>query len=464
MKTDVIIIGGGPAGNMFARELKKLKPNTTIKMFRPETHSMIYCAIPYAMEGLFESNKVFKKDELITGIGVELIQHSIIEVNLKSKRVKDDTLQWHEANTILIATGATPVRPPIPGIDSANVFTVKNQQDMENLMTVLDTGAKRAVMVGAGAIGIEQAQAYRTRGLDVHLVDMAHHALSTMLDGDMTEELHTTLKEKGIHTQFGKHIVRFEQRGRQVSGVILSDGTQIELDPDMDFICFAVGMKPDIDIFLDQGLHTDHDGIIIDKHMRTSIENVFAAGDCCSYVSGIDGFPIGGKLATNAVPMGRIAARVAAGKDAEYTGFFNGAATCIYDLRIGTTGFTEQTAHQRGFKTIVGDSEATTTFPMMPGAGKVKVKLIADAATLRIIGAQVISSVSATDKIDVLTLAIQQRMTLHELSKLSYSSQPWQSFFPARSVITDACENALEHLIPEKTNPATSQLEGSYNR
>jgi NADPH-dependent 2,4-dienoyl-CoA reductase/sulfur reductase-like enzyme len=179
--------------------------------------------------------------------------------------------------------------------------------------------------------------------------------------------------------------------------------------------------------------------------MRTNIPDVIAAGDCCSFFSSIDENPLGGKLATNAVPMAKIAARVLAGKDDEYAGFFNGAATCVEEWRVGSTGFTEATAENRGIETIVGYGETTTLFPMMPGAEVMKVKIVADKKNMRIIGGQILSKLSATDKTDVITLAIQRRMTLKGLSKLSYSAQPWQSFFPARSAIVEACENALDN-------------------
>jgi NADPH-dependent 2,4-dienoyl-CoA reductase/sulfur reductase-like enzyme len=225
----------------------------------------------------------------------------------------------------------------------------------------------------------------------------------------------------------------------------LDEETVIDLDPETDFVCFSVGMKPDVELFENQGLEMVRDGIVVDSRMRTNLPDVLSAGDCCSYTSFIDGKPIGGKLATNAVPMAKIAARVLAGKDDEYPGFVNGAATCAYDLRMGATGFTEETARQRGFDIVVGWGETTTLFPMMPNAKPLKVKIIADAKDLRIIGGQVLSTLSTTDKVDLLSFAIQHRTTLKGLSKLSYSAQPWQSFFPARSAVVDACENALEN-------------------
>jgi NADPH-dependent 2,4-dienoyl-CoA reductase/sulfur reductase-like enzyme len=191
------------------------------------------------------------------------------------------------------------------------------------------------------------------------------------------------------------------------------------------------------------------DGIIVNGRMQTNIPGVYAAGDCCSFVSLIDGQPVGGKLATNAVPMAKTAARVVAGRDDEYPGFINGAATCVYDFRIGSTGFTEEAAHTRDFETIAGYGETTTLFPMMPEAQPLHVKIVADKKSLRIIGGQIVSKLPATDKTDVITLAIQRRLTLKGLARLSYSAQPWQSFFPARSAIVEACEKALDKLMAE---------------
>jgi NADH oxidase (H2O2-forming) len=444
MKTDVLIIGGGPAAISFARKLHKLKPNLTMRMLRPEAHSMVYCAIPYAIEGLFDPAKVLKRDEMVTEVGVDLVRRRAASVDLAAKRATDEAGESYEADVLLLATGASPILPPILGAHAANVYTVKTQVDMEGLIAAVGRGAKRAVVVGAGAIGIEQAQAYRTRGLETYLVDMANRPLPTMLDSDMAEPVKEMLEQKGIHLRFSRRIERLELAGDRVAGAVLSDGERIALDPQTDFVCFAVGMKPDVDLFRDQNLEMNPDGIVVDSRMRTNLPGVYAAGDCCSFLSGIDQKPIGGKLATNAVPMGRIAARVLAGKDDSYAGFFNGAATCAYDLRMGATGFSEEMAVQRGFSPLVGHGETTTLFPMMPGAGSLKVKIVADSRDLRLIGAQVVSTLAATDKIDLLTLAIQRRMTLKGLSKLSYSAQPWQSFFPARSAIVDACENAMD--------------------
>jgi len=185
------------------------------------------------------------------------------------------------------------------------------------------------------------------------------------------------------------------------------------------------------------------DHIAVDCQIRTSIENVLAAGDCCRFVSGTDGMSVGGKLATNAVPMAKVAAHTVAGILSTYPGFYNGAATCTYHLRIGGTGFTEELAAKRAFKTICGYGQTTHTFPMMPGATELRVKVVVDAVSRGIIGGQVVGSTSVRDKVDIITLAIQQKMTVEQLAKLSYSAQPWQSLFPARNAIVQACEDAM---------------------
>ena len=444
--TEVLVIGGGPAGITFCRHLKKLQPEKRIIMLRPEKHSMVYCAIPYALEGLFDPHKTFKSDELVTDSGAELIRRAAREVDLQAKRVVDEAGDIYTADILFLATGATNVIPPLPGADAANIHTVKTQLDMEALLESIGNGAKRAVVIGAGAIGIEQAQAYRSRGLDVHLVDMASRILPSMIDEDMADELHGMLRERGINLILSAPLERIEKKGDKAKRVVLSNGETVDLDPERDFVCFAVGMKPDVELFEGQDLEIGKDGILVDTRMRTNIPGVYAAGDCCSHVSGIDGKPVGGKLATNAVPMAKVAARVAAGIYDEYPGFFNGAATCVYDLRIASTGFTAEIARQREIETLTGYGETTTIFPMMPDPGKVRVKIVANAGNLQVIGGQTINTLPAADKIDIITLAIQRRLTLKDLSKLSYSAQPWQSFMPARSAIVQACEDALDKL------------------
>ncbi len=448
MKTrDVIILGGGPAGITFARNYRKLRPGAEMAMFRPEHRSMVYCAIPYCIEGELDMEKLFKKDELVTGIGVELIRRSAVSVDFEKKTVTDETGERHGYRTLFICTGAVPVRPRMPGADAPNVFTVKTGRDTSEIIAKIAGGARRAVVVGAGAIGIEQAQAYRKKGIETWLVEAGPNVLPNMVDADMAGPPQKELESLGVKVLTDTRVESLFASAAGVDEVFLSGGDSVKLDPVRDFVCFAVGMVPDTALFLDSKLAMDRDGVIVDQAMRTNIPGVLAAGDCCSFKSAIDGAPIGGKLATAAVPMAKVAARTAAGLKDSFPGFYNGAATCVGRWRVGATGFTAAAAVKRGLEVVTGHGEATTTFPIMAEAGPLKVKIVAERSTLRVVGGQVLSDgFPATDKTDILTLAIQRRMTLKGLSRLAYSAQPLQSFFPAANAIVLACENALDAL------------------
>ncbi len=456
VSTDVLILGGGPAGIQAANLLRRHNNDLRVTLVRPEQHSMIYCAIPYALEGLFPLTTTYKKDAMLTDCGARLIRGTAAAVDFADRRITLASGGAVAYSKLLIATGAEPVYPPVPGAGLANIFTVKTQEDAQRIISVLTggncrdhelvkcgpDGPKKVVVVGAGAIGMEQAAAYRVQGMEVHLVEMQGWVLPQMLDEDMAQPVHDALREAGIHLHVGVSVEGFEGVDA-VATVRLSDGSRIELDAGRDFVVMAVGMRPCVDVFQGSDLQLGRDGVVVDAQMRTSIPGVWAAGDCCQFVSGIDGQPIGGKLATNAVPMAKVAALDILRKQARYPGFFNGAATVVGRLRVGGTGFTEQVAVQRGCEVYSTYGDTTSRFPMMPGATAVRVKLVVEAGTRRLLGGQVWGSEAVAERVDLLTLALQQKMTVDQLAEFSYSAQPWQTFFPARNAIVEAAQKAV---------------------
>ena len=455
MNAEYLIVGGGPAGIQATRLLRQRRPESDVLVIRPEPHSLVYCALPYAIEGLFPLAKTFKSDKLVTDTGAVLMRRKVVSVDMGKRLAMLDNGHGIRFGKLLIATGATPFMPPVDGAGLDNIFTVKTARDVERIMEALSGGAecrsdepdgepakaRTAVVVGAGAIGIEQALAYRALGVEVHLVDMADHPLPAMLDADMARDIVRELREAGVHLHLGKGLLKFHG-GTAVSGVELDDGTVLPLREGSDFAVVSVGMKPDLAAFSDCGLTMKKDGIVVDAHMRTNIENVWAAGDCTHFHSAIDGQAIGGKLATNAVPMAKTAALDMLEENATYAGFVNGAATVVGALRCGGTGFTEAAARQRGIEAFATTGSSKTRFPMMPGAGDVAVKLIFKQDNTQIIGGQVVGTEAVAERIDVITMAIQRKLTARELAELSYSAQPWQTFFPAKNAIVEAAEKA----------------------
>ena len=453
-KYDILIIGGGPAAITIAKILGK---KMSLGIIRPEDHSMIYCAMPYAIEKIIRIEKTLKKDDLVTDAGADLIRDKVEKIDFDQKVVITEKHNSYEYEKLVIATGAIPFIPEIPGKDLNGVMTFKTEEDMKKIISLVDMNKiSKAVVVGAGAIGVELSQAFSTVGIETHLVDMEGTILNSMMDEEMVQEAEEELIKKGIQLHLNTKVT--ELKGNEyIDEVLLDKGpsiiinniddcsTTVESEEKHGLVVFAAGMVVERTLFNDHRLKMGRDGIIINDRMETTIPDVFAVGDCAQFSSGITGEIIQGKLATNAVPMAKTFAFNQMGIDKRYPGFYNGAATKIGSFYAGGTGFTEKAARKK-FDVVTGDAELTTKFPNMPGAKKIKIKMIADRKTLKIIGCQFLSGEAVTDKVDTLTLAIQNNLSVADCADLSYSSQPYQSFFPANNIIVAAAEDIMRKL------------------
>jgi NADH dehydrogenase/NADH oxidase (H2O2-forming) len=452
-KYDILVIGGGPAAITIAKILGGKKE---VAVIRPEDHSMIYCAMPYVIEDILPLEKTFKKDELVTDSGASLIKDGVDQVDLENKTVHTAKGDIYGYEKLIIATGAIPVIPAVEGHDLEGVMSFKTEYDLRRMLESSRNGLRRAVVVGAGAIGIELAQAFNKVGVETHIIDMEEHILPNLMDYEMVEEAQERLIASGLNIHLRNRVtgLRGDERVREV---IMGRGDSISLHPIDDcssaevtnspqcLVVFAVGMRPNVSVFLDTDLLLGPDGIIINGKMETNVTDVYAVGDCAQFTSALTGEILSGKLATNAVPMAKVLAGNLLGRDAEYVGFINGSATKIGDLFVGGTGFTERAGKDR-FDMVAGYSDLTTAFPIMPDAKKVRMKLLADRKSGRIVGGQVAAGTPVTDKVDLITMAVQYGITAQDLTGFSYSSQPYQSFFPANNLITAAAEDIIKKM------------------
>ena len=448
-KYDVLIIGGGPAAITIAKILGKVRK---VGVIRPEDYSMIYCAMPYAIEKVVALEKTFKQDGLVTEAGADLIRDKVASVDFDKKTLLTEQDQSFAYDKLVIATGSTPFLPPIDGIDFEGVFVFKWEEDLKCLNEAVRTHKlKKAVVVGAGAIGVELALALNNSGLECHLVDMVETILPNLVDPEMAVEAEAELRNAGLKLHLGSRTEKIIGANR-AEKVVLDSGEVIDLADDKNpygIVVFAVGMRPRVKIFKDTQLEIGKLGIVVNSKMETNIPDVYSVGDCAQYHSGITGELTEGKLATNAVPMARLLAKNMLGENREYGGFFNGAATRVGDLYVGGTGLSEEAAKKK-YEVVTCHSELTTTFPIMPEAKMVKMKLVADKKTLRVLGAQVVSGNPVTDKVDIITLAIQSKLTVADLANFSYSAQPYQSFFPANNLIVACAEGILSQVKLDK--------------
>ena len=438
---EVLVLGGGPAGITIAKTLDGAKD---LAVMRPEDHSMVYCAMPYVIEDLLPMEKTLKEDSLVTDTGADLIRDYAVDVDFDEQVVTTGAGDKYGYEELIIATGASPVLPPVEGTDLDGVTTFKHEEDLNRILNQVDSEVEEAVVVGAGAIGIEMSQALNEAGLETHLVDMEDSILPHLLDAEMVAEGEEQLEDLGINLHLGAQIDSLNGT-EKVEQVKLADDETIDFGPQGGLVVFAIGMQPNVEFVENSDLEIGQLGIKVNSKMETNLDNVYAVGDCVEYKSAITDEVTGGNLATNAVPMGRLLAQNLLGADREYEGFYNGCATKVNDLFVGGTGLLEKEAAE-DYDIVVGKAEFTTAFPIMPFAKPVKAKLIINRDNLEILGGQIVSGEPATDKIDKITMAIQYGIDAEELLDFSYSSQPYQSFFPAHNLLVKAAENALSKI------------------
>ncbi len=452
-KYDLIVIGGGPAGITLAKRLGKVMK---MAVLRPEDYSMIYCAMPYVVEDLINKQKCFKNDKLVTENGAELIRDKVLDVNFSDKSIKLQNSEKIFYDKLVIASGANPFIPPIEGKDLNGVMGFKTQNDLEKIISFIQNGLEKAVVVGAGAIGIELAQALKHKGLDVTLIDMASQVLPNLVGMEFSQKAAEELIKNGIHLVLNSKVEKIIGQDH-ANEVHLNSGEIIYLDKfspcvgnDNEtikgLVVFATGVTPELSFISDKSLDIQKQGIVVNEYMETNLKDVYAVGDCVQFSSFITKKVSQGKLATNAVPMAMVLANNLLGKKSTYKGFVNGAATKIYDYFIGGTGLTAPIAVNEGFEIVKGYSQLTTQFPIMPDKKDLFLKLIVDKKSRKLLGGQVFSGEPVAFLVDLLSFAIQMNATVDNLVELSYSAQPYQSFFPAGNIVVMAAENIINQL------------------
>ena len=420
----IVVVGFESAGLTATSTARLVDRKAKITVIERRPYAIYHpCAIPFVIGGeIPDIEKLIEPAPRLPNVDVRTsTEATAIDTREKTVEIASPKTGKHESleyDALILATGSYAFKPPVPGIELKGVHVVKTVEDGRGIIAALDK-AKNAVVVGAGAIGIETAAALRERGLNVALVEMLPSVLPGMLDPDMADSVAQRLREKGIEVTCGQPVEEIRGKERVESIVIEEKELPAEL------VIIAAGVKPEVRLAKTAGIALgETGGIKVDNHLRTSAPEVYAAGDCAESFCPITRRPILSQLATTAIRMGKVAGTNAAGGDAVYSGTLNTVVTCAYALEIASTGVTTRAAEEAGLKPVSARIRTLSRPRYYPGAEPIIVKLLAEVDQHKLIGGQVLGAEGAAERANMLALAIQHGMTVEEFAKIEYCYAP----------------------------------------
>ena len=444
-----VVIGGVAAGMSAASRAKRNKPGMAVMVLeRGSFVSYGSCGLPYFVsdlvkdvQGLVVYDAAFFKEE--RGIDV-LTRHEVAKIDPQSKVVFARNLEEGGEITLsydrlAICTGASPVRPELPGFDLKNVFVIRTAEDGVILKDFIGEAAPRtAVIIGAGLIGLEMAEALRARGLEVAVIKRPGSNILRMFDDDMAELVEEELKRNGVDLVKNAMIQGFEGDGAGRARLVVLDGKSYPAD----LVLLATGSMPNSALAREAGLEIAPNGTIaVDERMQTSNPNIFAAGDCVGQKHLITGKDVYIPRGTTANKQGRVAGENASGGNDFFKGVVGTAVSKIFDLTVARTGLSSAEAAAEGFNFVtstVAHPSHGHTYPN-PEPEDITIKLVMDKETGKLLGAQMVGKMGVAKRIDVFATALQSGMTLEDISRLDLSYSPpfapfWDSILVAANV------------------------------
>jgi NADPH-dependent 2,4-dienoyl-CoA reductase/sulfur reductase-like enzyme len=444
----LVVIGGDAAGMSAATQARRLRGpgDLAIEVLEqgPET-SYSACGIPYWIGDL-----VADRDRLIARTPREFAAQDITvhtgtraeEIDLAAGEVRAADGRRFPYDRLLVATGGKPLRPPIPGLDAAGVHGVHRLADGAEIRAAIAAGARRAVVLGGGYIGLEMAEVLQHRGLSVTVV-LADPLPMAQLDTDMAERVCKGMGDMGIDVQTDQPVREIEVGVDGVARAVRTDAGSYPCD----LVVLGLGMGPETTLAREAGLQIGASGgIDVTRNQRSrSHPEVFAAGDCAQTFHRITGEPVHIALGTHANKQGRVAGSVIGGRPARFAGVIGTAVTKVGDLEIGRTGLCRTQAETAGFAIRMETIESSTRAGYFPGAAPITVKLISERGSGLLLGAQIVGGPGSAKRIDVLATAIWAGMTAEELSGADLSYAP--PFSPAYDPVVVAARVAsrIEH-------------------
>ena len=424
----IVVVGCTHAGTAAVVNLKALHPESEITIYEKNDNiSFLSCGIALNVGGVIKETKdlFYNSPENLAKQGVITnMRHEVLDIDFDNKKVKVKNLVTNEEfednyDKLVLTLGSWPIVPRFEGGDLENILLCKNH---DHALTIIEKAedAKNVVIIGAGYIGVELVEAFEMKGKNVTLIDAEDRIMPKYLDKEFTDLAEAEFKAKGVNLALGQKVQKFEGENGKVTRVVTEKGSY-----EGDLVVLCIGFAPNTKLVQGKLETLPNGAIIIDEYMRTSREDVFAAGDCCvvKYNPANDTRYI--PLATNAVRMGTLVARNINEPTLKYMGTQGTSGIKIYDQCISSTGLTEGVAKATtnyNVASVILEDNYRPEF--MPTYEKALIKLVYDKDTRRVLGGQIASKIDLTQFMNTLSVVIQNNMTIEELAMTDFFFQP----------------------------------------
>jgi NADPH-dependent 2,4-dienoyl-CoA reductase/sulfur reductase-like enzyme/rhodanese-related sulfurtransferase len=425
----IVVIGGVAAGASAAARARRLSEDAEIVVLEKDAFiSFANCGLPYHIGGDIkdrdalllqtpESLKATLNIDVRTGHEVTHIDRQKKQLTVLNQNQNQNYVESYDK--LVLSQGADALRPPIPGIDHQKIFVLRNIPDMDAIIQQIDEGARRAIIIGGGFIGIEVAEAFRHRNMEVELVELQNQ-LMPPLDCEMACDLRYHMESKSVQLHLGSAAKEFIDTSGKVN-VILDNGQSLLAD----LVVLAIGVRPASKLALDAELAMGgRGGIKVDSHMQTSDPDIYAAGDMVEVTDTVTGEPTQLPLAGPANRQGRIVADNIFGQTSQYRSTQGTAVVKVFDMTAGSTGASEKTLRRlkRAYHKVYLHPSGHAGY--YPGTAPMHIKLLFEPETGLVLGVQVVGYDGVDKRIDVFATVIRAEMTVFDLEHLELAYAP----------------------------------------
>ena len=423
-----LIIGGVAGGATAAARIRRIDEQAEIILLEKGPHiSYANCGLPYYIGGVIaHREKLFVQTPEAFGqqfnVDVRICSEAIAihpEKKTVTVRKADGSCYEEGYDRLLLSPGATPVRPPLKGIDLEGIFTLRNVEDTDRIKSYLqEHKVKSAVVVGGGFIGLEMAENLQEAGAKVSIVEMANQVMAP-IDFSMASYVHRHLTDKGVDLYLEKGVDHFEQVDHRIR-VCLANGENL----DTDLVLLSIGVRPSTNLATEAGIRVGR-GIQVDEYLETSVPDIFAVGDAIEYPHPVTGENWLNYLAGPANRQARIVAdNMVRGKQEKYEGSIGTAIAKVFDLTVATTGLPAKRLKQAGIAYASSTTVSAAHAGYYPGSFRLTTKLTFDPQTGRLLGAQCVGNDGVDKRIDQIALIIKQEGTVQDLIRIEQAYAP----------------------------------------